>query len=387
MAIFNSLGSNYSPNFVLKSIFGLGSAKDTRVVVENLQARYNGKVTLTYKGRQALELALKKTKLPPKSRVGINGFTCYVVYQAVVNAGYEPVFLDVSEDSLHYGFHELDKAHDLKAVIIQNTLGLPADLSAIQAFCKKHDIMVIEDLAHSMGAIYENGEEAGTVGDLTMLSFSQDKPLDVVAGGACIDRRYEIELKGLPSISLWQRVKNRFYPFWTTLIRDLYPVRLGRYLHFALKKLRLLATPMSDNVKGVQRMTGLATHLLVDRLRTQTAELEHRRKIAQVYAQNLPSAMQLKFYGQPSYLRFPIRVKNRHAVVGRLKKHRIHIGDTWYNAPIAPKKYLEKTTYKAGECPQAEALAACIVNLPTHRFVTPQIANNIAERIKNIEEL
>ena len=43
-----------------------------------------------------------------------------------------------------------------------------------RAICKEKDIVLIEDLAHCVGAKYLNGKEAGNVGDLVVLSFSQD---------------------------------------------------------------------------------------------------------------------------------------------------------------------------------------------------------------------
>src|SRR5258708_336278 len=101
-SLFNSLGSNYSWRFMLKSAFGGGSAEDRRRLEQVLSEHYHGRATLTYKGREALELALKISGLPQGSAIGINGFTCYVVYRAVENAGYKPVFIDVAPSQMHF---------------------------------------------------------------------------------------------------------------------------------------------------------------------------------------------------------------------------------------------------------------------------------------------
>ena len=388
MAVFNSLGSNYTNGFVWKSWLSLGSGKDVATAQAKLKQQFGGEATLTYKGRQALELALRKSGLPAGSRVGINGFTCYVVYQAVQNAGYEPVFIDVEPGTLHFGLRQLQTHKDLKAIIVQNTLGLPADVPELEKHCQQQGIMIIEDLAHSLGAQYTDGREAGTVGDLTMLSFSQDKPLDVVAGGALIDRRVQPAAQAkLPLVSLLQRYKNRKYPFWTMLIRAGYGVGVGRYLHFGLKKMHLLATPMSDNLKGLSGMAPSTAKLLNGLLNQQTTELAHRQLIAKIYQQTLPASMQYKTAGTPSYLRFPIQVADRAGLVAELKKHQIFIGDTWYDAPIAPKRYLAQTSYQTGQCPEAEKLAATIVNLPTHKHVTTEIAQDICAKIMQWSQL
>jgi dTDP-4-amino-4,6-dideoxygalactose transaminase len=244
--------------------------------------------------------------------------------------------------------------------------------------------MIIEDLAHSLGAIYDDGREAGTVGAFSMFSFSQDKPLDVVAGGACINRLAKDTGQKLEPTSIWKRTVNRAYPFWTWLIRTLYPIGLGRVLHLILKKLHLLAKPLGDAGNGIHKMSNTTAKLLLNRWSQRDDELSHRRAIAEIYMANLPKELLLgsQIKGKPTYLRFPIISSDRQGLINYLKQSAIYIGDTWYDAPIGPKKYLIKTDYANGQCPEAEKLAATIVNLPTHRHITPQIANNICAKIK-----
>lgn len=388
MTIFNSLGSNYSPVFVWHSLFSYGSSKRTERARKLLAEHYGGEVTLTYKGREALELALRRSGLPTGSAVAINGYTCYVVYQAVEQAGYRPVFVDVAENHLHFGVGELQKVHennsDLRALIVQNTLGYPADMPALATYAREHQLMIIEDLAHSTGATYHDGQEAGKIGELVMLSFSQDKPVDIVAGGALIDRRPQPKTGDFSAsyVGPLQRFRVSTYPLWTLLIRVTYGIGIGRYIHALLKKLRLLATPMSDEIQGLHRMQKSRASLLVRRWQDLAAELAHRRKIAAIYAENLPLQWQISAEGNPSFLRFPITVNDRAALVNYLRRQHIYIGDTWYDAPIAPASYLARTDYQSGECPRAENWAEHIVNLPTHRHVTPEVARTICAKIK-----
>jgi len=391
MSIFNSLGSNYSWRFAFCNLFSHGSKKTEDNLKSTLGDYYGGKeVTLAYKGREALELALRQSGLPQNSAVGINGFTCYVVYRAVEDAGYMPVFIDVAQNQLNFELSELRSAHTkyphLKAIIIQNTLGYPADITAIESYCQRTGIMIIEDLAHSLGAVYEDSREVGTVGAFTMLSFSQDKPLDVVAGGALVNRRTESirEKSQLPAVSWALRWKSRSYPIWTNIIRATYSVGIGRVLHFGLKQLHLLATPMNDKLHGVHRMNKNSAALLLTNWQKRTSELDHRREIATIYEKELPSELLCvtRLSGKPVFLRFPITINNREEFIKYLKKLGIYIGDTWYDAPIVPKRYQKMTNYKSGQCPNAEKLADLVVNLPTHQDVTPPIARDICAKIK-----
>jgi len=396
MSIFNSLGSNYSWRFAFSNLFSHGSKKAEDNLKTMLGDYYGGKeVTLTYKGREALELALQQSGLPQNSVIGINGFTCYVVYRAVEDAGYRPVFIDTAQNQLNFGLSELRTTHteypQIKAVIIQNTLGYPADITAIESYCHRTGILIIEDLAHSLGAVYEDSREAGTVGAFTMLSFSQDKPLDVVAGGALVDRRTESiqEKSRLPDVSSVFRWRSRTYPLWTNIIRATYGVGIGRLLHFGLKRLHLLATPMNDKLHGIHRMNKNTTAMLLTRWQKRTSELNHRRDIATIYKKELPSELMCvtQFFGQPVFLRFPLLIENREGFIKYLKQFGIYTGDTWYDAPIAPKRYLQMTNYRSGQCPNAEKLTELIVNLPTHQEVTPSIARDICVKIKQWQVL
>ncbi len=395
MSIFNSLGSNYSGKFVWRNLLAFSSKTASNNLQQVLKEHYTGNVILTYKGREALELALRHSNLPPGSLVGINGFTCYVLYQAVVNAGYQALFIDITPGQTNFDIIQLKHAKiknpGLSAIIVQNTLGYPADMVELDKFCKAQSILLIEDLAHSVGAIYSDGREVGTVGALIMLSFSQDKPVDVVAGGALIDRRSNTSnnLTKLPLVSAWQRLKNRFYPFWTGLIRTTYQLGIGRVLHFSLKRFHLLSTPMSEGLEGLHSMSSSTAGLILQRWQDRQSELDHRREIAAIYTKNIISELQLiqPNNGQPTYLRFPIRLDDPKPLIDYLRTQHIFIGDTWYDAPIGPKNYLAKTNYQAGSCPSAEDLAKHIVNLPTHRHITPVIAADICAKIKQWQTL
>ena len=192
MAIFNSLGSNYNFEFVLRSLFTKDAGKSRAALLGLLRKKYSGDVVLTYKGREALTLCLELSKLPKESVVAINGFTCVAVYKAVEEAGYAVELLDNELGDLNFTAkileEKLKKNPQIKAVIIQNTLGYPCDIEEIDKICKKNNLVLIEDLAHCVGASYSSGMEAGTIGDFTCLSFSQDKMIDAVSGGALVIR-------------------------------------------------------------------------------------------------------------------------------------------------------------------------------------------------------
>ncbi|MCG2691908.1 aminotransferase class I/II-fold pyridoxal phosphate-dependent enzyme, partial [Microgenomates group bacterium] len=134
-------------------------------------------------GRSALYLGLKSLNLHSGDEVLYQGFTCAVVPQAIIKAGAKPVSVNCLNFNLDV--HDLLKkiSSRSKALIIQHTFGNPDDLKAIIKICGQHQLVLIEDCAHALGAKYQ-GKPIGSFGDMTVLSFGRDKVISSVFGGA-----------------------------------------------------------------------------------------------------------------------------------------------------------------------------------------------------------
>lgn len=386
MNVFNSLGSNYDFEFALKSLFSSNNPANSEKLRKILEEKYSGNATLVYKGREAIELALKSLDLPQDSEVALNGFTCFVLYEAVVKAGLKTKFLDIDK-SLNFSAKTLEqalkKSPQIKAVVIQNTLGYPCEIEEIERVCRENNLVLIEDLAHSVGAKYTNGKEAGDVGKVVTLSFSRDKIVDGVSGGAIILKKLKNKFV-LKRVSLKQQMLDRLYPLKTWAIRISYSLGLGKLIHFALKKLNLLSAPVESNYYGGHSLPHWQVKLAEYGFNQLTIDLEHRKKIAKIYSQNISKkALSKKIVGLinlSSNLRFPIFVENRVRLIEFLKRNGIYLSDIWYDAPVAPKRYLRQTAYK-GECPNAEKISETILNLPAHKNVSEKTALFISSKI------
>ncbi len=289
MSIFNSLGSNYDFGFVIRSLFAKGTVGDKLKLEKFLEDKYGGKVVLTYKGREALRLALRASNLK-NATVGICGFTCFAVYEAIAKEGYKVEYLDIEKDFLNFSIETLELAFkknpELKIIFVQNTLGYPCDIESISKFCKDKGIILVEDLAHSIGSKYSNGKEAGTVGDFVMLSFSQDKMIDKVSGGALIIRNSEyknfnLELK---DVDRKQVVKDWMYPIITFKIRKTYDLGIGKVLHGISKAINILSKPMEyldyDNIHSLPIKN---CREIYSQFKSLEKNLLHRKKIALIY--------------------------------------------------------------------------------------------------------
>lgn len=391
MNVFNSLGSNYDWGFALRALFTFGSKKNHDDLAGFLENKYDGKTILVYKGREALELALILCDLPPQSGVLINGFTCFAVYNAIVNAGHRVVYADV-DVNLNFRPDTLKKLlknnPTIRVVIIQNTLGFPCQIDEIDKICKENNLILIEDLAHSVGAVYESGQEAGMVGDFVALSFSQDKMIDGVSGGALIIKNKKYQKKEIPAlknIPFAPQLKDHLYPILTLIIRKTYPIGLGKIIHFLLKKLSLLSTPMAAGEKGVfHNLSGWYCSLVKIRFKELELNLASRKAIAHVYHEQLRLlawTASIRLLSSGSNLRYFFLTNNRRSLINYLINEGIFVSDTWYDAPIAPKSYMKMTDYDR-QCSKAEEIANTIINLPTHPNISNMQAHQIAQKVK-----
>src|SRR5438105_2611615 len=121
MNIFNSLGSNYSFGFALRALAASDGGEYRNKLMDFLKKKYGGEVFLTYKGREALRLALRmvlnKKNFGRKGKVAICGFTCFAVYEACVKEGYDVEYLDIDKETLNFSVESLKERCEKNADI------------------------------------------------------------------------------------------------------------------------------------------------------------------------------------------------------------------------------------------------------------------------------
>ncbi len=104
----------------------------------------------------------------------------------ILQNGFVPVFIDNDPVTLNAKAEGLEEAYSegkTKAVIFAHTLGNPFNLAAVAAFCKKHELWLIEDNCDALGCTYD-GKLTGTFGDLSTQSFYPPHHMTLGEGGA-----------------------------------------------------------------------------------------------------------------------------------------------------------------------------------------------------------
>lgn len=142
------------------------------------------KTCSTEYGRMALYFILKALDFPPGSEIIVPAFTFWVVPEIARVAGLKVVFADVDPTTFTLSPQAMEKAitPNTRAVLPTHLYGLACDMDAILDIAKRHDLKVIEDCAHSLGATYK-GKMVGTQGDGSFFSFQAFKPLNTYGGG------------------------------------------------------------------------------------------------------------------------------------------------------------------------------------------------------------
>ena len=367
-----------------------------RLTEEKLRQYFRIKYAQTFdSGRSALYYGLKALGAGEGDEILVQAYTCVVVVNAIKFCGAKPVFVDIGRDfNLDPATIENKITAKTKIIIIQHTFGLPARLDEILAIARKHNLKIIEDCAHSLGARYR-GKLTGSFGDLGMFSFGSDKIISCARGGALItdDETLGLKIKefsaGLARPDLLKTIQHLWHFPIFYAAKPIYHLFIGKFILILAKKLNIFNKIIYQPEKTGEpvnfypaKLANALAHILNFQLDEIDALNAHRQKIAGLYNKLITNNL-LKLPAQAAgdkasiYLRYPLLAKEPHKLLKYAKKNNIILGD-WYSAPVALADIaLAKIGYATGSCPQAEALAKESVNLPTDRQITEKLALRI----------
>jgi perosamine synthetase len=143
-------------------------------------------VTTSY-GRMAFVYLLSALGIPAGSEIILPALTFWVIPELARVAGLRPVFADVDPRTFNLDPDAFERAITprTRAVVPTHLYGLPCDMETILRIARRHQLVVIEDCAHALGATWR-GEPVGTLGDAGFFSFQLLKPLNTYGGGMAV---------------------------------------------------------------------------------------------------------------------------------------------------------------------------------------------------------
>ncbi len=354
-------------------------------------------------GRSAFLTILKSLDLKEGDEVLLQAFTCNAAVNPIIWSGLKPVYVDCDEKTFNIDIGDLKRkiTPRSRVVMVQHTFGLPADLNEILEICRKNNLILIEDCAHSLGAEYY-GKKIGTFGKAAFFSFSRDKVISSVYGGMAVTdddnlakklREYQKEI-GYPS-NFWIFQQLLHPILMNYLILPTYSI-FGKYLLVLLQWFQVLSKAVHWKEKRGEKpsyfpkkLPNALAILALNQFRKLERFNQHRKELSSFYYNELKELSSFELPPDPKnrkqiFLRFTLKHPKAHEIIKRAWAKNLLIGD-WYECPISPHDTkLDKMEYKLGSCPKAEKLAKETLNLPTHINISKKEAQKIITFLKTL---
>jgi perosamine synthetase len=344
-------------------------------------------------GRIGLYAILRGLGVGPGDEVLVPVPTHVVVANAVRYTGARPIFVDCLPDSWNVdlraaGAHVTSRT---RALILQHTFGVPADIEGALALGRRHDIPVVEDCVHALAARHR-GRPVGSFGRAAFFSTEETKTISTTMGGMAVtdDSVLATSLARMQARCAWpqRRLVGRYVlkllgyhvltqPRLHRFTREVYEA-LGR--RNPLPAATSPAERRGERPVGYEQRLGNAQAVLALRqLRRLDANVAHRRRITEIYTEGLGAASTGPVLAEEgdehALVRFPLHVPDREAVAGAIAP--LAVPGRWFTSVLEEAQSPALVGYREGSCPVAEDAARHLLNLPTHPRVKPSDARAI----------
>ena len=326
-------------------------------------------VVLFASARGALSAAI--AALAEGAEVALPAYTCAAVANAAISAGKTPVFVDVDSR----GLVPADAWPAGLLPIVQDTYGLVADAPKGRMF--------VRDTAHRAFPVGANGAA------ITISSFEHSKSLSAGRGGLATidDPTLAADLRALRDRhnAIPSSLRHAGVTFATIAMGRLdaagrhLSAELFRKVAWHLAETRLLGQSATELAgRGIDpellgAPDGRATRLMLSQVRRAAAIASHRLSIVSIYDRLAGLARD----SEP-LIRYPLTAVDPSAFEHALADSGWDVRGRWFTAPLHPAgSNLAALGYEPGSAPNAERLAATVVNLPTHPLVGDEDARTL----------
>ena len=352
-------------------------------------------------GRIALYGMLRELGVGEGDEVIVPLPTHIVVTNAVKYLGATPVYADCR--LMDYNV-DPERAAALigprtKAMLVQHTFGIPADMEALLALAEEHEVPLIEDCVHALGATWRQ-RPVGGIGFAGFFSTEETKVISTTMGGAGVtsDPHLAERLRAFqrecppPGRSLTARRLAKLAVYYALTQPNVHTVARSAYELFGERQ--PLPVPTSEEELAgerpehyEERLSAGQAEIALSQLAHLSENLAHRRRVAADYADALG---QMGFPppvvaedAEPAWVRYPVRVADRDAAIRVLRRH--IVPGTWFTSVQEEAVRPTINGYVEGTCPQAERAARELVNLPTHPRVSAKDVTAIVEAMASIK--
>ncbi|VDH00936.1 UDP-4-amino-4-deoxy-L-arabinose--oxoglutarate aminotransferase [Lysinibacillus sphaericus] len=286
---------------------------------------------------------------------------------AVLYCGGIPVFADIDPNTYNIDPNEIKKkiTSRTKAIIPVDFTGQPVDLDEIISVAKEHNLVVIEDGAHSLGATYKQ-QQIGSQADMTMFSFHPVKPITTGEGGIITtnSKEYYEKLKLFRSHGIQKKPYSQEQGDWYYEMTDL---------------------GFNYRMNDIQAALGLSQLNKLDGFinRRRAIVALYNEKLANVAGVILPKQLADTESGWHLYMiQLDDRVlkKSRKEIFDEMRT--LNIGVHVHYIPVYLHPYYRELGYKKGICPVAEEWYERALTLPIFPEMTEKDIEDVVQSIK-----
>lgn len=310
-------------------------------------------------GTDALQIAMMALDLKPGDEVITADFTYVATAEVIGLLGLKPVLVDVLPDTFDIDVTAIEKAitSKTKAIVPVHLFGQCANMEAIMALAKKHNLYVIEDTAQAIGAdyTYKDGskKKAGTIGTIGCTSFFPSKNLGCYGdGGALFTNDDALATKIRMIANHGQSVQ---------------------YVH--------------DSIGVNSRLDSIQAAILRVKLRDLDNYAAARNKAANYYDKAFANNSKIKTPARAAYSnhvfhQYTLQLNgiDRVALKEYLAKKDIP-AMIYYPIPLHLQKAYLDPRYKQGDFPVTEKLCASVMSLPMHTELDEETLKYITDSV------
>ena len=302
-------------------------------------------------GTDALTLALKSLNLKKNSEVIIPAMTYCSTAFSIINANLKPVLVDTEFMKSTISISDLKNkiSNKTKVIMPVHLYGSVVNINEIKKLIRGKNIYIIDDCAQAHGAKDDNGNQVGSLTDISTFSLYPGKNLGAYGDAGVITTN-----------------NKKFY--------------------IIIKKLRNLGSGVKfkhDLVGMNSRLDTLQAIILNHKLKQLSKLNSKRRKIALEYDNkiNNKKIKKLKYSKFSIYHQYVLIVKRRNEFIKYLKKSKIQYG---FHYPFAIHQLdVLKKYFKGEKFPNSEILAKYGISIPIDPNLSKKDVNYIISRLNS----
>jgi perosamine synthetase len=322
-------------------------------------------------GTAALHAAAFAAGLKPGDEAITSPLTFAATANCVLYQGATPVFADVSPDALNLDPEQVEKkiTARTRAILPVDYAGHPADMSPIMDIARRHNLIVIEDACHALGAEYE-GKHCGSIADMTVFSFHPVKHITTGEGGMVVTNNPQIA-------ETLRRFRNH------GISSDARQRQSAGQWHYEMVLLGFN-----------YRLPDIVCALGLQQLQRLDANLARRRAIAARYTvalREIPGVIAPVVCDNvnPAWHLYPIRLDLKRLAADRAQIFRAlraeNIGVNVHYIPVHYHPYYrEHFGARAGEFPIAEDAYERLISLPMFHAMTDADVEDVIEALRKV---